>query len=125
MLIQEVAGAEAQMPRLVALAEFLGARARDEGVDPRISRKSFLQVASNMGISLSPGQLKDMIQRPPLQNLIADVTGDNNNPDGPGEVAFRGADAGPGTDQGDAEMTPDLAQQTVDAMSKRAALKDL
>lgn len=117
MLIREFAGAEAQMPRLVALAEFLGDRARDEGVDPRISRASFLQLASNMGISLSPAQLKDMIQRPPLQNVIADVTGDDSDLDGPGEVVFQGGE----TQTGDGTvMTPDMARLTVDNMAKRA-----
>jgi len=117
MLIREFAGAEAQMPRLVALSEFLSDRARDEGVDPRISRASFLQLAANMGISLSPGQLKDMIQQPPLQNLIADVTGDDMDPDGEGEVVFKGGE----TVAADGNtMTPDMARLTVDTMAKRA-----
>lgn len=117
MLIREFAGAEAQMPRLVALSEFLSDRARDEGVEPRISRASFLQLAANMGISLSPGQLKDMIQKPPLQNLIADVTGDDDRIDGEGEVVFQGGETV--TDAG-TEMTPDMARLTVDNMAKRA-----
>jgi hypothetical protein len=117
MLIQEVAGAEAQVPRLVALAGFLGDRARDEGVEPRISRASFLQLAANMGISLTPGQLKDMIQRPPLNNLIVDVTGDDSDPNGEGEVVFKGSET-VGADG--TVMTPDMARLTVDNMAKRA-----
>lgn len=117
MLIREFAGAEAQMPRLVALSEFLADRARDEGVNPRISRTSFLQLAANMGISLSPLQLKDMITKPPLQNLITNVTGDNDNADGDGEVIFRGAQTEP---QDGSVITPDMARLTVDNMAKRA-----
>ena len=117
MLIREFAGAEAQAGRLAALAEFYSDRARDEGVEPRISRASFLQLAANMGISLSPSQLKNMIQRPPLQNLIADVTGDDDRIDGPGEVVFKGGETVTGAD---GEMTPDMARLTVDNMAKRA-----
>jgi len=117
MLIREFAGAEAQVPRLVALAGFLGDRARDEDVEPRISRASFLQLAANMGISLSPSQLKDMIQQPPLNNLIVDVTGDDSDPNGEGEVVFQGGETV--TDDGTV-MTPDMARLTVDNMAKRA-----
>ena len=123
MLIREFAGAEAQAPRLMALAEFLSQRAQDQAVEPRISRAAFIKLAARLGISITPGQLKDMIQRPPLNGIIQDVTGSDGD-DG-GEIIFRGADTSPERDKGDTEMTPDLAQQTVDAMSKRAALKDL
>lgn len=118
MLIREFAGAEAQAPRLMALAEFLSQRSRDQAVEPRISRAAFINLAARLGISITPGQLKDMIKQPPLNGVIQDVTGDDN--DDSGEVVFRGADDVVGTDQGDTEMTPDLARQTVDAMAKRA-----
>jgi len=123
MLIREVAGAEAQTPRLFALAEFFAHRARDQAVEPRISRAAFVKLASRLGISITPGQLKDMSKQPPLAGIIQDVTGSDDKDDG--EVIFRGADTGPGTDQDNAVVTPDQARDTVDAMSKRAALKDL
>jgi hypothetical protein len=122
MLIREFAGAEAQAPRLMALAQFLSQRARDEAVDPRISRDAFIEIAANMGIAITPAQLKDMIQRPPLNGVIADVTGDDDQTDVSSEVIFQGADQS-STDQGDPEMTPDMARQTVDSMAKRATGK--
>jgi len=121
MLISEVAGAAAQAPRLFALAEFFAGRLRDQAVEPRMSRAAFLKLSGRLGIPIRSDQLKDMSKQPPLNSIIQDVTGSDDKDDG--EVIFRGADTGPGTDQADDEMTPDQAQDTVDAMSKRAALK--
>jgi len=123
MLIREFTGDNTQFLRLMALARFLADRARDQAVEPRISRTAFINMASGFGISITPGQLKDMIQQAPLNGVIQDVTGGNSGHDG--EVIFRGADSTPELDQGEIEMTPDMARDTVDAMSKRAALKDL
>lgn len=125
MLISEVAGAEAQAPRLMALAKFFADQARDQAVEPRIDRATFIKMAGRLGISITPRQLKDMIQQEPLNGAIQDVTGDDDASTGPGEVIFRGAEPEPGSDLGEPGMMPDQAQATVDAMSKRAALKDL
>lgn len=122
MLIREVAGADAQAPRLMALAQFLSGRAQDQASEARISRDAFLKLASNLGITITADQLKDLIQQEPLSGVIQDVTGSDH--DDRGEVIFRGADQS-GTDQGEPEMTPDMAQQTVDQMSKRAAQKGM
>lgn len=116
MLISEVAGAAAQAPRLMALAEFLRSRARDQAAEPRIARDTFLKLAANLGISITSSQLKDMIQQPPLNGVIQNVTG-SDSADASGEIIFRGADG----DAQSPEMTPDLAQDTVDSMAKRAA----
>jgi hypothetical protein len=119
MLIREVAGADAQVPRLMALAQFLSGRAQDRAAEARISRDAFLKLAADLGITVTVDQLKDMIQREPLSGVIQDVTGDDL--DDRGEVIFRGAESG-----GDDEiMTPDMARQTVDQMSKRAAQKGM
>jgi hypothetical protein len=115
MLIREVAGADAQAPRLMALAEFLRSRAQDQAVEPRISRDAFLKLAANLGMSVTSDQLKNMIQQPPLSGIIQDVTG-TDDLDGSGEVIFRGAETGGDDDV----MTPDMAKQTVDSMAKRA-----
>ena len=100
MLIREFAGAEAQLPRLMALAEFLRNRAKDQAVEPRISREAFIKLAASLGISITPQQLKDMVQSAPLNSIINDVTGGSD--DEFGEIVFRGADEAP-----DQEMTPD------------------
>ena len=107
----------------MALARFLADRARDQAVEPRISRTAFINLASNFGISITPDQLKNLIQQSPLNGVIQDVTGSDSGPGG--EVIFRGDDSTSELGQGETEMTPDMARDTVDAMSKRAALRDL
>lgn len=123
MLISEVAGAAAQAPRLMALAKFFAEQAQDQAVEPRIDRATFIKIAGRLGISITPRQLKDMIQQEPLNGAIQDVTGDDHDPTGTGEVIFRGAEPDSGSDQAAPGMMPDQARATVDAMSKRAALK--
>lgn len=120
MLIREVSGADAQAPRLMALAEFLRSRQKDQAAEPRIARDTFLKLAANLGIAITADQLKDMIQRPPLNAVIQDVTGSDDQ-EASGEIRFRGAESG---SDGDI-MTPDMARQTVDQMSKRAAQKGI
>jgi hypothetical protein len=123
MLIREFAMDQSRDLQLMALARFFAERARDQAVEPRISRAAFINMAAGLGISITPDQLKDMSQREPLKSMIQNVTGDDQGHQG--EVIFRGSTADSESDQDQAEMTPDQAQQTVDAMSKRAALKDL
>jgi len=118
MLIYEVAGSNSDAERIAAMSQFLLGRALDTGAQKTISTDTFIKLARDQGISLTAEQLKNMIQQPPLNNIIADVTGDNN---GGGEVVFRGAEVGAGEDA----MTPDQAQATVDNMAKRAAKKGI
>lgn len=105
MLIQEVAG-DAVTTRLMALGQFLLSRAADTDSARTISVPAFLKLAANMGISLTQDRLADMIQQPPLNNIIANIEGDR--------IVFQGADAAPAT------MTTDQARLTVDNMAKRA-----
>jgi hypothetical protein len=115
MIISEVAGANSEAARLVALSQFLLSRAQDTNTSPTISTQAFLQLANNMGIALTTEQLKDISQTPPLSNIISDVTGDENN----GQVVFRGGqEVAP-------EMSVDQARLTVDSMAKRAAKKGI
>lgn len=117
MLIREFATDTADAQRIAALAKFLRGRAKDTDAVKPLSAGTFIELARNQGISLTVDQLKDMIQRPPLNNIIADVTGDEND----GEIIFQGSDIG----AGDQTMTVDQARDTVDRMAKRAAKKGL
>ena len=112
MLIREVSGA-GSLDRIMALSQFLVGRAQDTDAAKSISTDAFIRLARDQGISLTVSQLKDMIQRAPLNNVIQDVTGDDN---GGGQVVFRGAEI----TTGDETMTVDQARQTVDSMAKRA-----
>jgi hypothetical protein len=105
MRIREVAG-EVDVNKLAALSQFLLGRAEDTDAAKTISTAAFIKLASNMGISITADRLMDLIQQPPLNNIIANVEGDT--------ITFQGADVVPAT------MTVDQARQTVDSMAKRA-----
>ena len=105
MLIREVAG-DVDVNKLAAVSQFLLGRAEDTDAARTISTDAFIKLASNMGISVTPDRLMDLIQQPPLNNIIANIEGDT--------ITFQGADVVP------AAMTVDQARQTVDSMAKRA-----
>ena len=110
MLITEVS-VDPTSQRLAALTQFLLGRSEDTAAQKKISTDAFVKLAGNMGISLTKSQLIDMVQKPPLNNLIANVEDD--------EIIFKGADTVPDT------MTVDQARKTVDSMAKRATKRDL
>ena len=106
MLICEVAGADGDVTKLTALAQFLLGRAEDTDAAKTISTDAFIKLAANMGISVSADRLNELIVQPPLNNVIARIEGDT--------IQFQGSDVVPVT------MTVDQARNTVDRMAKRA-----
>ena len=96
--------------KLAALSQFLLSRAQDTDAQKKISIAAFLELSNNMGISLTEDQLRNLIQQPPLNELIADVTDS--------EVIFKGSD-----DEVAPNMSVDQARDTVNTMAKRAASK--
>lgn len=108
MLLSEVVNPDT--PKLVALTQFLTDRATDTGAKKKISIETFLSMAHNMGINISADQLKTMATKPPLDNVIVNVTDS--------DVIFQGA--GEGTQISD-KMTVSQAEKTVEKMAKRAA----
>lgn len=110
MRLQEFAGSESQDARLAALAEFLLGRAGDAGSSKKISTTAFISLAQNMGISLNDTQLRDLSQKPPLSNIISNVTDT--------EIMFSGSD-----DEVATGMSVDQARATVDSMAKSATKK--
>jgi hypothetical protein len=107
MLIREVAEDRSEATKLAALAQFLMGRAEDTDAAKTISTTAFIRLVSNMGISVTADRLAELIQQPPLNNLIANIEGDT--------ITFQGADVIPNT------MTVDRARATVDSMAKRVA----
>lgn len=97
--------------KLVALTQFLAGRAKDTDAQKSIGLPSFLKLARQMGISLTADQLKDAIQRPPLNNLIANVEGDADD----GLVIFNGGE------EIQTQMPTDQAEKVVSQMAKRAS----
>ena len=115
MRITEVQTPSIDSGKLAALAQFMLGRAQDTDAKKTISIQAFLNLAHGMGISLTADQLRTLIQQPPLNNIIANVEGD----DATGTVVFRGAEAVTDT------MNVDQARATVDSMAKRAAKRGL
>jgi hypothetical protein len=111
MRITEVTNAQSSQ-QLAALSQFLIARADDNGTEKSMALPTFIELARDLGVSVTADSLKNMIQRPPLSNLIQDVQGDDQE----GRVVFKG------DNDADADtMTVDQARDTVDRMAKRAA----
>jgi hypothetical protein len=95
--------------KLVALGQFLMGRAGDTGSKKKISIDAFVNLAQSMGVNISADQIRDIADKPPLNNIIVNVT-DN-------EIVFAGA----GNDsQVTDTMTVKQAQDTVEKMAKRA-----
>lgn len=97
---------------LLALAQFLMSRADDKDAQKKISVQAFLKLASNMGISLGREQLINLIQQPPLSNIIQGIDGE--------EIRFKGNEGPP-----DETMSVDQAERVVNQMATRAAKKGL
>ena len=106
MRLREVT-AGPDVDRLMALSQFLVSRAQDTDAQKKISVAAFVNLANNMGISLTRDRLVDLMQQPPLNAVIANIQGD--------DVVFKGSEA-----QVTDTMTVDQAQKTVDSMAKRA-----
>lgn len=111
MLIREFNDNAIDVQKLVALSQFLLARAEDTASQKKISVDAFLKLAANQGISLTRDSLIDMSTKSPLNNLIQDIQDDT--------IVFKGDESAAPT------MTVDQARKTVDSMAKRATKKGL
>jgi hypothetical protein len=99
--------------KLAALGQFLLSRTDDTNAKKTMPVSSFLDLANNMGISLTDDQLRNLVQQPPLSEIIANVEGDADT----GTITFKGAD------EVAPNMSVDQARDTVNTMAKRAASK--
>ena len=117
MKIFEVATGGLNNQKVMALSQFLLSRAEGTNANKTFDLAAFLDLANNMGISMTGQQLKDLSLLPPLSNIITNVEIDPADPKS-GKVYFQGAEE-PGAV--DAEtMTVDQARDTVNKMAKRA-----
>jgi hypothetical protein len=99
--------------KLAALSQFLLSRTEDTNAKKTMPVSSFLDLASNMGISITDDQLRNLVQQPPLSEIIANIEGDADT----GTITFKGAD------EVAPNMSVDQARDTVNTMAKRAASK--
>jgi len=94
--------------RLLGLAEFLLGRARDTGGQKQISMQTFLNLAHNMQIDLTPETLQNMAGQAPLSGVFMPIEPNS------GMIRFKGNDSGP------VPMPVNQAQDIVAAAAKRA-----
>ena len=62
--------------KLAALGQFLLSRTKDTNAKKTMPVSSFLDLANNMGIALTDDQLRNIVQQPPLSEIIANIEGD-------------------------------------------------
>ena len=108
MRINEVEEVQVNVPKLIALANFLIGRADDTGAQKKFSLDAFLNLAHNMGIGISEENLRNLASQGILSSVIANVT--------PNEVIFVGAD----DTSGNLQAKADQSQAIVKQMAKRA-----
>ena len=113
MRIDEVGGHDhGTAAKLLGLAEFLLGRARDTGGQKQISMQTFLNLAKNMQIDLTPETLQNMASQAPLDGVFMPIEPNSN------VIKFKGNDSGP------IPMPVNQAQDIVAAAAKSAAKKD-
>ena len=101
---------DAETQKLYALSKFL----LGEHQRKPISIPSFIALARSMGLNINDDQLRDIATKPPLNDIIVNVTDD--------QVIFAGS--GQSTEVTD-KMTVTQAQDTVKKMANRALPKKL
>ena len=103
----------ANTQKLAALSQFLLSRTNDTNAKKTMPVSSFLDLANNMGVGLTDDQLRNLIQQPPLNKIIANIEGDADT----GTITFKGAD------EVAPNMSVDQARETVNTMAQRALNK--
>ena len=109
MLIREVA--DPSGTKLFGLAEFLLGRATDTNAPKQISMAAFIKMAQEIGVPVTPQSLSELVQQPPLSNIIEPIDPGSN------VVKFKGST------ETDVAMPVDKAQNVVASAAKRAAAK--
>jgi hypothetical protein len=105
MLIREFQ--DPSTTRLAALGQFLLGRAKDTAAKKTVNTATFVGLARDMGIDITPERLQILSTQDPLRNIIANIEGDT--------VVFKGAE-----ETVTPTMNVDQARATVDRMAKRA-----
>ncbi len=98
--------------QLSGLVQFLNGRANDTNAKKEISQDAFLKLAQDLDINITPQNLADVVNQPPLSNLLEPM--DPNT----GVLVFKGAG------EPNVSMPVNKAQDIVAAAAKKAASKD-
>lgn len=97
---------ENQSQELTALAQYLLSRSEDVDAKKIISTDAFINLARDMGISLTVDTLQQLANQTPLNSIISNVNND--------QIEFVGAETT------SAVMKPDEAKKIVSKMAKRS-----
>lgn len=108
MRLYEFVGDDPLKVKLVAIADQL--KDRYLHASKPMSVDAFLQLMNDNDISVDISDLRDMISKEPLVNIIDDIKGD--------EVIFKGQKTSTGE-----PMSVDTAEKTVEKMAQRASQK--
>jgi hypothetical protein len=109
MRIFEVSSSQDPDPdRLMGLVQFLSGRADDQAARKQISQEAFIKLARQLGIIITPNNLAELVDKPPLSNLLEPL--DPNS----GVITFKGGEQSP------TAMPVNQAQDIVAGMAKRA-----
>jgi outer membrane protein OmpA-like peptidoglycan-associated protein len=109
MLLYEFEDDDALRVKLAGIVSQLRSRALDTGAKEPYSLTALRNKLQNAQINLDNEELRDMLDSPPLSNLISNIKGD--------QVIFKGV--GPDKE----ELDTDQSEKTLDTMAKRAAKK--
>jgi hypothetical protein len=94
--------------KLLALTKFLSGRADDTTAKKEISQAAFIDLAQNLGVSINPESLGDLISQEPLSNVLEPMEPNS------GVVRFKG------NTEAETGMSVDQARAVVDSNAKAA-----
>jgi hypothetical protein len=107
MLIREFQ--DPNSTKLAAIAQFLLKRAQDTDAVKPMNVDTFVSLAHENGINMTPERLETLSVQPPLNNIIDSIQN--------GEIIWKGSQT---PQAGDQKMSVDQARKTVNQMAKRA-----
>jgi hypothetical protein len=107
MRLFELAGPDPIVTRLVAITDQLKSELDSKKIDPQMSVDQLLKYLSDYDIVVDVSDLYNMIQKPPLKNIIDNIQGD--------QVIFKGQGAGAGEAEDETQ-----SQQVVQQMAQNA-----
>jgi|APCry1669188970_1035186.scaffolds.fasta_scaffold04353_6 FMN-dependent NADH-azoreductase len=107
MRLFELAGPDPIVTRLVAITDQLKSELDSKKIDPQMNVDQLLKYLSDYDIVVDVSDLYNMIQKPPLKNIIDNIQGD--------QVIFKGQGAGAGEAEDETQ-----SQQVVQQMAQNA-----
>ena len=111
MRLFELAGPDPIVTRLVAITDQLKSELDSKKIDPQMNVDQLLKYLSDYDIVVDVSDLYNMIQKPPLKNIIDNIQGD--------QVIFKGQGAGAGEAEDETQSQQVVQQMAQNAMPKQ------